>query len=140
MAPVTNQVDHHVAAKRGTILERDFSHAHNRVRILSVHVNDGHGLPLGQGRSEARGLQFPRLRGESQQIIYDHVDRAADRIRIDVGKIESLRPYALPGESRVPVQNNRKNLLRSAGISGAGLLGARAAHDHGIDRFEVAWI
>ena len=140
VAPVSDQVDHHVAAKRGTIFERDLSHAHDRVRIFSVHMKNGHGLALGQGRGEARGLIFARLGGEPQQIIYDHVDRAADRIRPDVGKIQRLRPNALPGKGRVPVQNDRKNFLHSAGISGARLLGARAAHDHGIDRFEVARI
>ncbi len=140
VAPVSDQVDHHVAAKHGTILERDLSHAHDRVRILPVHMKNGHRLPLGQGRGEARGLIFTRLGGEPQQIIYDHMDRAADRIRTDVGKIQRLRPYALPGEGRVPMQNDRKNFLHSAGSSGARLLGPRAAHDHGIDRFEVAWI
>ncbi len=38
------------------------------------------------------------------------------------------------------MENDRKNFLHSAGNSLARLLGARAAHDHGIDRFEMAWI
>src|SRR5258708_35593643 len=68
------------------------------------------------------------------------MDRAADRIRLDVGKIQRLRPNALPGEGRVPVQEDRKYFFCSAGIAGTRLLGARAAHNHGIDRFEMAWI
>ena len=83
---------------------------------------------------------FPRLGGEPQQIIYDHVDRAADRIRSDFGKIQRLRPDALPGESGVAVQHDGKHFFTSRGKARARLLGARAAHDHGIDGFKMAGI
>src|SRR5215467_13484607 len=56
MASVADQIDNHVAAKRGAIVGRDSSDADNRVGIFSVHVKNGHGLPLRDVRGESRRM------------------------------------------------------------------------------------
>src|ERR1700739_1396853 len=85
-------------------------------------------------------MKLRRLGRKPQPIIDDHMDGAADGIRPQVSHIERLRPYALPGERRVAVQQYRQDLPDPARVAGAGLLRARTAYDHRIDRFEMAWI
>ena len=77
--------------------------------------------------------------GESEQIVDDHVNGAADGIAGKVGIIHGLGQNALSGESRVAVDQERK-IFFVFPLHRAVLLGASAANSDGIDGFEMAGI
>ena len=84
-------------------------------------------------------MQLLRHGGKPDQIIYDHVQSAADAVRGNVGKIQRFRKHALSGECTVAMNQQRQKLF-TAGFSSTLLLGARAAHRNRIDGFKMAWV
>ncbi len=88
------------------------------------------------------------LRGETDEIVDDDVDRAADGVRLQVREVERFRQDALAGKCGVAVHDDRPDFVKRFARAVddrtvhavARLLGARAAHGHGIDRFQVAGI
>ena len=102
-------------------------------------MKDGNVLPLGERRRKARGLQILRVRREAEQIIDDHVDRAAHRIRFELGEVQRLRPDALARKRGVAVEHYGEHFC-AATLAGASLLGARASDGDGIHGFKVTGI
>src|SRR5260370_40107037 len=91
------------------------------------------------------------LRGlgrESDQVINDDVNRAANGVSPKVGKVKRFRPNPLARESRVAMHNDGNDFVqRFAGTVDVGstqavarLLGARAANGYGINGFQMARI
>ena len=76
------------------------------------------------------------------------MNRAADGVGLQVGKIQSLRKDALAGESGVAVHHDGDDFVQRFGRAIdvasaqaiARLLGAGTADGDGIDGFQVAWI
>jgi hypothetical protein len=64
---------------------------------------------------------------------------AADSVALDIAEIEGLRGDALAGKRGVAVDQDGQHLLLAFGAD-ARLLGARPAHGHRIDGFQVAGI
>jgi hypothetical protein len=92
-----------------------------------------------QLRREARGVLFARIGGESDQVVDDDVDGAANGVAGEVGVIHGLGGDALSGESGIAVDEQRQ-IFGLAAFTGAVLLGAGAPDGDGIDRFKVARI
>src|SRR5260370_17609787 len=86
-----------------------------------------------------------RLGRESDEVIHDDVNRAANGVSPKVGKVKRFRPNALARESRVAMHDNGNNFVqRFAGTVDVGstqavsrLLGARAANGYGINGFQM---
>ena len=148
VAAVSDDVHDDVAAERGAIFRGKLSDAHDSVRVLSVHVEDRHGLALGEIGCEARGVFLRGAGGEADQIVHDDVNRATDGIGLQVREIHRFRKNALAREGRVAVHHDgddlvqrfRRTVLVRAAQAVARLLGAGAAHGYGIDGFEMAGI
>src|SRR5882762_3213862 len=98
MPPVTDEVHDHVARERLAILERHLSNTHYGVQVFSIDVENGNRLALGQRRSKARGMKLRRRGREAEQIIYDDMDRASDRIGFQIGEVHCFRPDSLTGK------------------------------------------
>src|SRR6266702_3174377 len=106
VAAVTDDVHDYVAAKRGAILRREFADAHHSVRVFRVNVEDRNGLALGHVRGEARRMLLLRARGESDEVIHDDVNRAANRVGRQVREVERFRPDALSSESGIAMHDD----------------------------------
>src|SRR5438045_943178 len=65
VAAVADDVDNHVAAELRAVFRGHSPGAHDGIGIFAVHVENGHGLPLGDVGSEARGMLLVRLCGSS---------------------------------------------------------------------------
>ena len=139
VAAIADQVDHHVAVKAIAIFERQRAHAHHRLGIFAVDVEDGDRLPLRQVGGKARRVQLRRTGGEADQVVGEDVDRSADRKAFDASEVERLSRDALAGKSGVAVDHDGQNQFLAVG-AGAHLLGARAAHGHRVHGFEMAGI
>ena len=148
VAAIADDVHHNVAAKCRAILRGKLSDAHDRVGIFRVDVKHRNALALGNVRSETRRMLLRRLRGEADEIVDDDVHGAADGVSLQVREIERFRQNALAGKRRVAVHHDRPNFVERFARAVddrpvhavTRLLGARAAHRHGIDRFQVARI
>src|SRR5258706_5221456 len=89
-----------------------------------------------------------RLGRESDEVIHDDVNRAANGVSPQVGKVKRFRPDALAGESRVAMHDYRNHFVqRFAGTVDVGpaqavarLLGACAANGDGINGLQMARI
>src|SRR6266705_1686116 len=106
VAAVADDVHDHVAAKLGAILRREFADAHHSVRVFRVNVEDGNGLAPGHVRSEARRMFLLRPCRESNEVIYDDVNRAANRVSPQVREVERFRPDALSSESGIAMHDD----------------------------------
>src|SRR5579885_3120491 len=148
VAPIADQVHNDIAAKGGAIFGGKAAHAHDGVRVFGIDVKDGDTLALGKVRGEAGGVLLRRAGGETDQVIHDDVNGAADGVSLQVRQVQRFRPDALAGESGVAVHDNRHNFVER--IRGAiddravgavpSLLGADAACGNGVNGFEMAGI
>ena len=148
VAAVADEVDDHVGIEIRAIFGGEAADAHDGVGIFRVDVEDGNALAARDAGSEARGMLLRGARGEADEIVDDDVNGAADGISRKVGEIQRFRQNALAGKGGVAVHDDGpdfvEHFLRAIDLRAlhamAGLLGARAAHGHGIDSFEVAGI
>src|SRR5260370_10978767 len=89
-----------------------------------------------------------RLGRESDEVVHDDVNRTANGVSPQVGKVKRFRPDALARESRVAMHDYRNHFVqRFAGTVDVGpaqavarLLGARAANGDGINGLQMARI
>ena len=139
VAAVADQVDDNVGAEPVAVFGGDAGDADYGVYIFAIDVEDGNRLAARDAGGEARGVLFDIAGGESEQIVDDDMNRAADGIAGKVGVIHGFGEDALSGESGIAVNQEREIFFASA-FAGAVLLGARAADGDGIDGFEMAGI
>ena len=139
VAAVADQVDDHVGAELIAVFGGDAGYADDGVDIFAVDVEDGNGLAARDAGGEAGGVLFEIAGGESEKIVDDYVNGAADGVAGKVGVVHGLGEDALSGESGVAVDKQREIFFASA-FAGAVLFGAGAADCDGIDGFEVAGV
>src|SRR5271154_143533 len=148
VAAIADEVDDHVGIKLGTIFGSNASNANHGIGIFGVDVEDGNALALGDIGSEASGMFLTGAGGETDEIVDDDVNRAADGVGEEIGEIEGFGKNSLPGEGGVTVHNDGPDLVANfartfdvgAAETAAGLFGPGAAHGHGVDCFQVTWI
>src|SRR5712672_4740587 len=80
VAPVADDVDHHVAAKLRAIVCGQLAHAHDSIRIFAIDVKHRNILALSNIRSESRGLFLLGPRRKANQIVDDYVDCSANGV------------------------------------------------------------
>ena len=144
VAPVANQVNHHVRGKRGAIFRGNLRNAHDGIGVLSVDVEDGDGQALGDVGGVARRVGFLRLRSEAQQVVDHHLDGSADLVPGDGRKVQRLCPDALAGKRGVAVDDHGQDLCLATlvfpTVVQAHLPGTRAAHHNGVHSLKVRGI
>ena len=136
---IADHVDDDVGAELVAIFEGHACDADDGVDVFAIDVKDGNRLATGDAGREARGMHFAGAGSESDQIVDDDVNRAADGVTGKIGVVHGLRENALAGECGVAVDEQRKILARTI-FPGAILFGARAADGDGIDGFQMAGI
>ena len=139
VAAVSDEVDDDVGVELVAILGGEGGDADDGGGIFGVDVEDGDGQAFGEVGGEARGVRFFGLGGESDEVVDDDVDAAADGVAVDAGEVQGLGPDALAGEGGVAVDDDGEDAVDTVGAN-AILAGAGAAHGDGIDGFEVAGV
>ncbi len=139
---VPDQVDHHIGPELRPVLRGDRRDAHHRVGVFRVDVEDRDRQALGNVGRKARRVRLLRNGREAQQVVDDHVDRAAHVVAVQRGHVERFGQDALPGEGRIAVDRDGQH-LRFAVLAvrldvQPRLLGARAAQADRVDRLQVA--
>ena len=138
VAAVADQVDDHVGAELVAVFGGEAGYADYGVHIFAVDVEDGDRLAARDAGGEAGGVFFEIAGGESEQIVDDYVNGAADGVAGKVGVVHGLGEDALSGESGVAVDEQRKIFFASA-FAGAVLLSARAADGYRDRRLRGGW-
>ena len=137
VAAVTDEVDNDVGAEAIAIIDGESRDANDCVNVFGVYVEDRNRLTAGKLGREARGVLFTRAGGESEQVVDDDVNGAADGVACEIRVVDGLGQNTLACEGGVAVNEERQEFLCSIGAS-AVVLGARAAHGHRIDGFKMA--
>ena len=138
---VADEIDHDVLAEAAPVRHREPGGGDRRLGVVGVHVDDRAVEPLREVGRVARRAALARIGREPDLVVRDQVQRAAGRVAVEVVQVERLRDHALPGERRIAVQQHRerdRRVVRAVRRRAVRLLGARAALDDGVDRFEVA--
>ncbi len=139
VAAIADEIDDDVGAELVAVFDRHAGDAHDRIYVFAIHVENGNGLAAGDAGGEARGVLFVIVRGESEKIIDDDVDGAADGVALEIGVVHGLGEDALSGERGITVDEQGQIFFGSA-FASTVLLGASAAYRNGIDSFEMAGI
>jgi len=138
-AAIAPHVDHHVALEGGAELGRHLACEGHRLGAVAVHVQDRRLHHLRDIRRIRRGARELRGGGEAHLIVDHEMDAAAGIVTGEAGETEALHHDALARERRVAMDEDGHHPL-ARGVVELGLLGARLAEHHGVDRFEVARI
>ena len=139
VAAVADEVDDDIGAELIAVFDGHASDANHRVHIFAIDVEDGNRLASRDAGGEARGMLFGVAGGESEKIVDDDVNGAADGVAGKVGVVHGLGENALSGECSVAV-NQQWQIFFASAFTAAVLFGASAADGDGIDGFEMAGI
>ena len=139
VAPIADDVDHHIAVEHVAELDGEACHAHDRGQVLAIHVEDGNRQPLGHVGRERRRVQFAIGCGESEQVVVDDVNRAANRVAGQAREVQPFGRDALAGKRTVTVQHDRHD-ARARPLALARLPRACPPDGHRKHRFEVTRI
>src|SRR5688572_11028421 len=137
--PVTNQVDDRVALETAAKVERAGSGLLDSLRVVAIHVKNRDLQHLGDVAGVAARTGFGGRSGETDLVIDDDVERAADPVGEQLAKIERLLSDAFAGERGIAVDQQCHTALASR-IAGAVLLGADPAEGDGGDELQMTGI
>ena len=136
VAAVAEHVDDDVLVERLAVGEGQAGHAHDRLGVVAVDVEDRGLDHLRHVGGVLRGPSGGRRRGEAELVVDDHVDRAADPVALDVGQVEGLGDHALAGEGGVAVDEHREHRVVARRLDQVHLGPGHPDHD-GVHGFEV---
>ena len=140
-AAVADEVDDDVVPEAAAEREREPNRRDRRLGVVGVDVDDRDVEAFRQVTRITGRAALGGIGGEADLVVRDQVERAAGRVAGETLDVQRLGDHALAGKRRVAVDQDRK---RNAGVVDAGarravgLLGTRAALDHGVDRLEMA--
>ena len=77
-------------------------------------------------------------RGETDLVVRDDVNRAADSVALELRHVQHLGDNPLPGHRRVAVDQNRDDLRTLRRVAAVALACSRHADDNGIHGLEMA--
>src|SRR5579872_1655673 len=103
VAAVTDKVDDDVRAEFIAIFRGDSSDTHDRVDIFGIDVEDRNRLPSGDAGGKARRVFFRVAGSETEKIVDNDVNRAADGIARKISVVHGLGENSLPRERGVPM-------------------------------------
>ena len=142
-AAVADEIHDDVVPELLAIRESESDRGQRGLGIVRVDVHDRNVEALREVARISRRTAFGGIRGEPDLVVRDQMQRPTGRVPVEAVQIEGLGHDALPGERRVAVDEHRERHgrivdPRSAGA--IGLLGARKALDHGVDRLQMAGV
>ena len=137
VAAVADEVDDDVLVELLAVLERQLRHAHARLGIVAVDVEDGGLHRLGDIAAIERAARVLGTGGEADLIVDDQVDGATDAVAGDVAHRQALGHHSLSGESRVAVDEDRQRWERAGRVDRV-LDGTHHAEHDRADGLEVA--
>jgi hypothetical protein len=140
VAPVADHVDDDVLGEGLPECEGELHHAHARLRVVAVDMEDRCLDGLGHvGRVLARAA-LVRRGGEPELVVDDQVDGPADAVPAQLAHRHGLEDHAAAGERRVAVHQDGQH--RKLVVAVVDLVQSRPRHadDHRIDGFEVAGV
>ena len=111
---VADQVDDHVVVKVSPVGHGEAYRAQARLGIVTIHVDDGDVVSLGEVAGVARRAGLRRLGREAHLVVHDHVHGAAGPVSFQPRQVEGLGHHALRREGSVSVQedgNHRGHVL-----------------------------
>jgi hypothetical protein len=101
----------------------------------------GMGRRLARSEAKREELDSSGQRGEAEQVVDDDLDGAADVVAVQRGEVEGLGEMPWPAKAASPwMMMGRPARGPSFAAREALLLGAGAAHDDGVDGFEMAGV
>ena len=115
VTPVAHHVDHDVLVEPLAVLPGEVGDSHACLGIVAVDVEDRRLDGLGDVGAVQRRAGVLRCGGETDLVVDDQVDRAADAVAADVAHRERLGDDALAGERRIAVDQHRQHAERTGG-------------------------
>ena len=136
---IAPEFDERIAPKRLSEFSRSLHRPHACFWIIAVDMENRHVICLRQIRAVLTAESVLWIRGESNLIIDDHMERATDVISGEFHKVEAFRNRTLPRERRVPMDQDR-NDFSSLIVSAQILLCTCATKHDSVHEFQVGRI
>ena len=105
---VAHEVDDDVAAEALPVLDREAAHAHDRLDVVAVDVEDRRLDDLGDVGAVPARARLRRRRREADLVVDDDVHDAAAAVAVEAREAERLVHDALRGEGGVAVHDHRQ--------------------------------
>ena len=114
-----------------------FRSMNHRFRIITIAVENWRFDHFRHIGGIGRRARIPRIGGEADLVIDNEMHRAAGAVALQAGKTETFSNDALPGKSRVAVNQQRQHLGALNNITHQILFGAHFAQHNRIDNFQM---
>ena len=138
-AAVAIHVNEDVRLEFRAEIHRDLHDLGDGFRVFAVHMKDRHlQHPRNVGRINGRAA-FARRRGETDLVVDDHMNHAADGIAGKLAQVEGFLDDAFAGKRRVAV-NEKAERLAAIAVAQAILMRAHTAEHDGIHKLQMAWV
>ncbi len=141
---IADEVDQVIELEALAVGDRQPSGFDARHWIVRVHVRDRNLEAASEAAGVARAERLLGIGRETELVVRDDVNDAADVIASQSGQVERFSHDALAGEGRIAVNEDRQHLAlvdnRRARPIGRGRRRAGHAVEDRVDRFEVARI
>jgi hypothetical protein len=138
-AAVANHIDNHVTLKNSPEIHRQKDHAHDRLGIIAVNVENRTLEHFADIRRVRRRSGFLRSRGKADLVIDDDVKSAASRVSAKSTQVQSFLYDSFARKAGIAVDHYGHAALPLA-VAGSVLLGAHAPERDRIDEFEMTGI
>jgi len=142
-AAIADEIHDDVVPELLAIRESKSDRGQRGLGIVRVDVHDRNVEALREVARIPRRTAFSGIRGEADLVVRDQMQRPTGRVPVEAVQIEGLGHDALAGERRVTVDEHRERhgrIVDPRPAGAIGLLGARKALDHGVDRFQMAGV
>ena len=133
---IAEHVDDDIALELLAEFGGDAGDVHRRFRIVAIDMEDRRLNHLGDVRGVRRGPGVGRAGGETDLVVDDEMNGAADPVALQLGEPETLRGEPLAGDRRVAVKQDPHHLI-ALSISALRLFRPDLAEDDRIDGFQV---
>ena len=140
MAPVTKNINHHIALKRLAKLQSEFRNKADGERIVAVHMENRRLNHLRHIGAILGGSSVRWKGGETDLIIHNQMNRPANPVALELRHVQRLGNNSLASKGGISMHNHRQNFPPLLRVLTNALLGAGHPHDHRVDRFQMARI
>mmetsp|Transcript_9479 Transcript_9479/g.27032 ORF Transcript_9479/g.27032 Transcript_9479/m.27032 type:complete len:511 (-) Transcript_9479:689-2221(-) len=138
VSAVAHHVNQHIASEFVSPFHRGFQGRRHGERVISVAVEDWAVECLAQVAAVRRGTRMDRVGGETNLVIYDHVDCATNVKVWDVGELHRFVDNALAGKGCISVQQDGDDVTRVFGFVAAIVLPSTGlSSNNRIDTFQM---
>ncbi len=141
-APVPDEVHEEILSEPRAVRHGDPHRDHARLRIVRVHVDDRHLEALGHVARVPRRARVDGIRGETDLVVHDQMQRAAHAVPAEAREIERLRhdPLAREGGVAVDADRHDRAFVARGTVLRIALPRASRALQHRIHDLQVAWV